>query len=207
MRPMRQRWRTSAARRMASPVTAARRMASPIAGARRRLPDSRLRMALSWLAAAALIVIVAFVVALPGADDGGTAATPAASAVASLLPISFGTALDAQSGEATALAERFAPGDTFAYSVPSTGASPAALVHVEVLREAVGGLEPVQTPAPQEVPPDASVIAFQVPADVLIAAFGEGSFRMRIYLDPAADPIAEGRFRLVAPPTSESPAP
>jgi hypothetical protein len=46
-----------------------------------------------------------------------------------------------------------------------------------------------------------------VPADVLIGAFGEGSFRMRIYVDPAAAPVAEGRFRLVAPPAGESAAP
>jgi hypothetical protein len=204
MRPMRQRWRTSAARRMASPM---RRMASPMTAARRRLPDARLRTALSWLAAAALIVAVAFVVALPGADDGNARATPAAAAMPTPLPIAFGTALDAESGEATGLTERFAPGDTFVYSVRSSDASTAELVHVEVLREAVDGLEPVQTPAPQEVPPGATVIAFQVPADVLIGAFGEGSFRMRIYVDPAAAPVAEGRFRLVAPPAGESAAP
>jgi len=205
MRPMRQRWRSSAAHRMATPIATARRMASPVVGARRRVPDSRLRTALSWLAAFALIGVVAFVVALPGTDEGQATATPTPGAGASPIAISFGTAIDPATGEATGTTDRFAPGDTFAYSLPP-GTEAAQLVHVEVLRESADGLEPVQTPAPQEVTAGAGVIAFQVPADALIAAFGEGAFVMRIYTDPAGAPIAEGRFRLVAPP-QKSPAP
>jgi hypothetical protein len=181
-------------------------MAAPMSVARRRLPDPRLRTALSWLAAAALIVVVAFVVALPGTDEGGTRATPSAAGAPTPLPIQFGTTLDAQTGDAIGLTERFAPGDTFAYSVRPTGGLDTETVHVEVLREAADGLSPVQTPAPHAVLPESGVIAFEVPADGLISAFGEGSFLMRIYLDPAEAPLAEGRFRLVAAPV-ESPAP
>jgi hypothetical protein len=46
------------------------------------------------------------------------------------------------------------------------------------------------------------VIAYNVPADELIRVFGPGMYLMRIYLDPEAPPIAEGRFELVAPASS-----
>jgi len=42
------------------------------------------------------------------------------------------------------------------------------------------------------------VIAFSVPADALLSAFGEGDFVMRIYRDSGQTLVAEGRFKLIA---------
>lgn len=157
-----------------------------------------------WVAALLLIGGIALAVRILGGNGDGVAVTPGPSGSASggePTTIRFGTALDPASGEVAADAEvsRFTDGDPFAYSVRPTDAPPPA-VHVEVVRVGGGASETVQSPTAQNLPAGASVIAFSVAATDLIAAFGPGEYVMRIYGDPAAEPIAEGRFELVSAP-------
>ena len=105
---------------------------------------------------------------------------------------------------AGARTERFADGDTFAYSVLPSGTVPPE-VYVEV--RLVGTTEAVQPPVAAQPLPDPEVIAFTVPADALLRDFGPGDYVMLIYADPAADPIAEGAFELVGPPASPAVSP
>lgn len=171
-------------------------MARPLGVAEHTLPEGRARTVVGWTAAAAVIGLMAFVVGRPIDDAGRAIATPSPSA-ATISPIAFGTSLDPQSGEVGVASDRFAAGDLFAYSVRSAAPFGGDLVYVEVLRRDGDATEAVQEPSAQKVTPGTSVIAFQVPADALLANFGSGEFVMRIYLDPTAAPIAEGTFRLV----------
>jgi hypothetical protein len=181
---MRNRWRRITGRRMARPLSG-----GP-AG-----PGPRVRVLLGWAAAAALVALIAFVVGRPSRDAGTPELSPSAAAT---LPIVFGTALDAGSGEATEVTERFAAGDLFAYSVRLADPVGRDAVKVEVLRVDGDTLTVVQAPAAQAVSADSRVIAFSVPADALLSAFGEGEFLMRIYRDAGQTPVAEGHFRLIA---------
>jgi hypothetical protein len=55
---------------------------------------------------------------------------------------------------------------------------------------------------------DGSVtIAFTVPAANLLAEFGPGEYRMRIFDNPDVAPMAEGVFVLLADPAAASAAP
>jgi hypothetical protein len=54
----------------------------------------------------------------------------------------------------------------------------------------------------QPVPAGRPAIGFTVPAANLLGAFGPGEYVMRIHLDPAADPIAQGTFVLVGEPSA-----
>lgn len=173
----------------------------------------RARMLAGWLVALLLVMGVAFTVG----RLGGEADAPAVDALASAsatgsgepLPILFGTALDAATGEVAeeARTERFGSGDLFGYSVRPAQPPVAGDIYVEVVRVAGGVRETVQEPSPQPI--DASpVIAFEVPADELLAAFGTGRYVMRLYLDPQAPPLAEGRFELIGPqPSDRTPRP
>lgn len=162
------------------------------------------RRIVGWLAAAAVFIVIAVVVGILGGNADGTPVAPGASATApasSAAPIRFGTALDATSGTVSAEAEtnRFAPGDTFAYSVDAEGTVPAA-VYVGVERTSGGAQEVVQSAAEeglQDLPDGATTIAFTVPAALLVDVFGPGEYRMTIFIDPTAAPIAEGTFVLV----------
>ena len=154
---------------------------------------------MGWLAAIVLVIGVAFVVGRLGGEAGGPEDEPTASVstTPTLLPITFGTLLTAE-GEVDPSSEtsRFAVGDTLAYSVAAEP-PPGGRVYVEVVRVADGAEEPVQTPAPQELPEERAVVGFQVPVQNLIDAFGPGAYVMRIYVSPSAGPIAEGRFELL----------
>ena len=151
-----------------------------------------------WIAAVLLIIGIAVVVRVLGGNGDGTVVTPSpsGSGVPGATAITFGTALDTATGEvaADARVNRFADGDAFAYSVAPSGAVPPA-VYVEVLEADAG--EPEQEPVDAQTLPNPEVIAFSVPAADLLAVFGPGEYVMRIYADPAADPIAEGSFELI----------
>ncbi len=170
----------------------------------------RARRIAGWIAAALLLIIIAVVFRLLGGNGDGTvvAPTPSGSTDSSTAAIRFGNAFDAASGEVATEAEtsRFAAGDTFAYSV-SPSETPAAQVYVEVVRTSGGPPETAQEPVDAQSLTDPSVIAFQVPADRLVAAFGPGQYRMLIYEDPAGDPIATGEFELVGAAVSPSTSP
>jgi hypothetical protein len=165
----------------------------------------RTRRIAGWLAAAAIIVIITVIVGVLGGNadgvtpDARATGTPAASA---RLEITFGTAIDPVTGEVAvdALTDRFAEGDTFAYSVRPALPPPQA-VYVEVRRTDDADGEVVQDVAEgqQGIAPSATVIAFAVPASNLFTAFGPGAYLMTIHLDPTDEPIAEGPFELVSP--------
>lgn len=181
---MRNRWRRLTGRRMARPLTGGPASLGP-----------RTRILLGWVAAVALVAVIAFVVGRPATDAGAPDPSPSP-ATAAALPIVFGTALDPATGEAIHPTARFVAGDLFAYSIHLAAPIGRDAVEVEVLR--VGDpLSVVQAPAAQAVSPESRVVAFSVPADALLKAFGDGEFLMRIYRDASGKPIAEGRFRLV----------
>jgi hypothetical protein len=169
----------------------------------------RARRIAGWVAAALLIGGIALAFRLLGGNGDGTEVdpTPSGSAGASMQTVTFGTALDPATGEvaADARTERFAEGDTFAYSMAPFGTMPDA-VYVEVRR--TDGQEPVvaQEPVDPQTLQNPNVIAFTVEAQFLFADFGPGEYLMLIYADPAGDPIAEGSFELVAPPESPTPS-
>jgi hypothetical protein len=165
----------------------------------------QVRTIAGWLIAIGIIVGAAFFVGRLGSPDAPAAGAGAsAEATPTVLAIAFGTAIDPATGEVAAdlRTSRFAAGDMFAYSVPP-GVAIGPTVYVEVLRIATdASAVPVQTPAPQDMQPEAVVIAFAVPADWLLRDFGPGAYVMRIYIERGAAPIAEGRFELVAPAAS-----
>ena len=78
-------------------------------------------------------------------------------------------------------------------------------VYVEVERVgggAAGVVQDAATEGMQLVPAGRPAIAFTVPTARLLEVFGPGEYAMRIHLDPAAGPIAEGTFVLVGEPTT-----
>ncbi|HSI99285.1 MAG TPA: hypothetical protein VLA59_02745 [Patescibacteria group bacterium] len=191
-----------------------RSMARRPGGEGRFTLSRRQKLIAGWLAAIAVILLIALVVRFLGGDGDGTPVVPSPSATGdstARAAITFGTGLDPTSGEVPEAARttRFADGDTFAYSVPPAGALPST-VYVEV--ERVGGGAPgiVQEADPegvQQVPPGRPSIGFTVPAANLLAVFGPGEYVMRIHLDPADEPIAEGSFVLVGEPAASPSGP
>ena len=162
-----------------------------------------------WLAVIALIALIALAVRLLGGNADGSAVLPSPSPSAGgPLPIHFGTELDPVTARVleASRTERFVAGDTFAYSVAHDAERPD-VVYVEVVRVAGEAEEVVQaiTDGEQQVPTDRPAVAFTVPADVLLTAFGPGTYRMRIFADPEATPIAEGTFELHDPAASAAP--
>lgn len=186
-----------------------RSMARRPGGEGRFTLSRRQRLIAGWLAAIALILVIAIVVRFLGGDGDGTPVVPSPSASqgeASPAAITFGTSLDTATGEVPegARVNRFAAGDTFAYTVPASGEVPST-VYVEV--ERVGGgeagvVQDAATEGMQTVPEGRQAIAFTVPTSRLLAVFGPGEYVMRIHLDPATDPIAEGSFVLVGEPAA-----
>jgi len=172
------------------------------------LSPRALRIA-GWLAVIALIALIALAVRLLGGNADGTAVLPSPSPSAGgPLPIAFGTELDPVTARVVdgSRTERFVAGDTFAYSVTPDAERPD-VVYVEVVRVGADVEQVVQSTADgqQQVPPERPAVAFTVPADALIAAFGPGTYRMRIFADPEATPIAEGSFELGVSTTSDAP--
>ena len=169
----------------------------------------RQKLIAGWLAAIGLILVIAIVVRFLGGDGDGSPVVPspsASAAGASPAAILFGTSLDATSGAVpeTARVSRFAAGDTFAYAVPADGTVPSTVyVGVERLSGGPAGLvQDAATEGMQPMPAGRPAIGFTVPAADLLDAFGPGEYRMRIHLDPAEDPIAEGTFVLVGEPAT-----
>lgn len=160
-----------------------------------------------WLVAAGLLVVLAFIVGGPAAEQGllGSHASPTPSAPIAL-PIRFGQALDPESSRAVQRTRSFQAGQTFAYSVTLAQAADSPDIFVEVERLS-GRPRVVQERSIQHITPGRRTFAFTVPSDELLAAWGAGRFEMRIYLGQGGgDPIAVGRFRLVAVPATSAEA-
>lgn len=173
-------------------------------GDRAPLRSPRGRRIAGWVAAFAVVAGIALGVRLVGGSgDGSPSASPTGSAVAGDVgSITFGTSLDPVTGlvATPSRTSRFSPGDSFAYSVADLSPPPA--IEVEVARVTDGPTEVVQTRTAQALGPGATVVAFSVPADGLLEAFGAGEFRMRIYLPDEDQPQAEGIFVLNGPSPS-----
>ena len=177
--------------------------------------DTRERRLLGWIAAIIIVIGIAIVVGVLGGNADGTPVDPGGSttpSAASPLAIAFGTELDATTWQVAAGAstDRFIESDLFAYAVPPTATAPAT-VYVEVVRTGGGVEEVVQAPVlgegDQPVPAGRPAVAFSVAATNLFSAFGPGEYRMRIFVDPAAEPLAEGTFILVGDVAPASAAP
>jgi hypothetical protein len=179
----------------------------------------RERRLLGWIVALVLVIGIAVVVGLLGGNGDGAPVAPdgtASPSAGTAAPITFGTALDDATHEVTdaSRTNRFTAGDTFAYSIAaSEGRVVPQTVYVEVERIAGGTPEVVQAASPageQSVPAGRATVSFTVPATNLLSAFGPGDYRMRIYADPTADPLAEGTFTLLSeavPSTQASSSP
>ncbi len=95
--------------------------------------------------------------------------------------------------------DSFSPGDTFAYSVDPATPPGVPNVYVAVARIESSGETEVQAPVAQALRPGTTSFGFAADATPLIAAWGEGRYVMRIYLDPFGEVYAQGRFVLVEP--------
>jgi len=177
--------------------------ARPMAAERRRGPGPRARTWLGWAAAAVGVVVVAFLVGRAGSEAGLPSPRPSPSA-AGPLAITFGTALDPASGEATHPTERFRAGDPIAYSVRLPAATGVATILVEIARLEGTQETVVQEPSTQGIDASSKVIGFTfaVPTSEVLNAWGPGDYVMRIYLPGGIDPIATGRFTLVETPVA-----
>jgi hypothetical protein len=177
--------------------------ARPMAAERRGGPGPRARTWLGWGAAALGVAVVAFLVGRAGSEAGLPSPTPSPSA-AGPLPITFGTALDPSSGEATNPTDRFRAADPIAYSVRLPAAPGVATILVEIARIEGDQETVVQEPSTQGIDASSRVIGFTfaVPTSEVLAAWGPGDYEMRIYLPGGADPIAAGQFSLVETPVA-----
>jgi hypothetical protein len=174
-----------------------------MAAERRRGPGPRARTWLSWAAAAVGVILVAFLVGRAGSEAGLPSPTPSPSA-AGPLPITFGTALDPDSGEAINPTDRFRASDPIAYSVRLPAAPGVETILVEIVRFEGDGETVLQEPSSQGIVASSSLIRFQfaVPTSELLTAWGPGDYGMRIYLPGQADPVAAGGFTLVETPVA-----
>jgi hypothetical protein len=181
---------------MATRRSHARRLEAARRSARRSLQGSSV---LGWLAAGAILVVLAFVVGGPAAEQGVLGGTPRPSA-APPLAIRFGLGLDPESNRATQRTRRFRSGDPFAYSVTLPRRPATRDIWVEVARLDGGRRVVVQERSLQHIMPKARTFAFRVLTDDLLTAWGAGDYEMRIFLGEDDDPVAIGLFTLIASP-------
>ncbi len=164
------------------------------------------------MVAVVLVIGIAVVVGLLGGDaDGVPAGGGSSPSATTALEIAFGTAIDPGTGEVAldGRTTRFASPDTFAYSVRPAGTVPAT-IFVEVERTGGGTPEVVQSTGEdgrQPIARGSTTIAFTVPAADLLAVFGPGEYRMRMFENPSDPPFAQGAFILVGDPVPTSGAP
>lgn len=156
-----------------------------------------------WLVAGALLVVLAFIVGGPAAEQGllGNRSSPTASPAAGL-PIRFGSALAPRSNRAVRPVGAYYPGQEFAYSVTLREPPTTSTIFVEV-RRISGQPRVVQERSIQHITAGRRTFAFTVPTDDLLAAWGAGRFEMQIFLGQESVPVATGRFRLVAAASAE----
>ena len=155
---------------------------------------------LGWVAAAAGIAAVAFLVGRAGSEVELASPTPSPSQAP--LTIVFGTALDDQSGEAIQPTDRVRAGEAFAYSVRLAAAPAVDAVYVEITRVDGESRTVVQRRSRQGIVGGSGVIAFKVDATKLLNAWGEGSYTMAMYLPAGTRPFATGSFMLVETPVA-----
>ncbi len=184
---------------MATRRSRAQRLQAAPRSARRSLQNSTL---LGWLVAGGLLVALAFVVGRPAAEQGILGGTPSPSQP-SPLPIRFGQALDPDTNRAIQRTRRYRNGDRFAYSVTLASPPGTTDIFVKITRLGEGRGTVVQPRSVQHILPNVRTFAFTVRADDLLAAWGAGSYEMRVFLRDGDVPLAVGRFMLIAAPRSK----
>lgn len=182
---------------MATRRIQARRPQTARRSARRSLVSAGL---LGWVAAGAVLLGFAFVIGGPAAEQGVLSGTPSPSQAPAPLPIRFGTGLDPDTNRAVNRTRRFRSSDQFAYSVTLPRRANTEDIFVEIARLEDAGRVVVQEPALQHILPELRTFAFQVRTDDLLAAWGAGSYEMRIFLEEGDEPLAIGEFTLIATP-------
>jgi hypothetical protein len=183
---------------MATRQSHARRLQAARRSARRSLGSASL---LGWLASGAVLVGLALVIGGPAAEQGVRGGSPSPSHAAAL-PIQFGTALDPDTNRAINRTRRFRNGDPFAYSVTLGHRANTADIYVEIARLDEDSRVVVQERALQHILPELRTFAFRVRTDDLLAAWGAGSYEMRIFLESDDEqPLATGEFTLIASPS------
>lgn len=148
---------------------------------------------------------LASVVVRPSTSSAPTlAATPAPAAKpTAALPgtVAFGTGLDRTTRQVVTPTDMFTPGSTFAHSVSVKQPFGVTQIYEQVARLGSGGTETV-VQAPTDglnVRPMWTVAGYAIQANVLIQAWGPGTYRMRVYLSPGGkDLIATGTFKLAS---------
>ena len=195
--------RRSQARRLQAAQRSTRR--SLQAGRRATRRSLQTNPLVGWAVAGALLVVLAFIVGGPAAEQGllGSRSSPTPSAPAAL-PIRFGLALDPSTDRAVHRVRRFHAGQAFAYSVTLAAPATTSTIFVEVERLSGSAPRIVQERSIQRITPGRRTFAFSVPTANLLAAWGAGRFEMRIFLGQETMPTAIGRFRLAA---DEGPSP
>lgn len=156
---------------------------------------------LGWVAAGIVLLALAFVIGGPAAEQGVLGGTPSPSQPTAPLVIQFGTGLDPETNRAVNRTRRFRSSDPFAYSVTLASRANTADIFVEVTRLEDGDRIVVQERALQHILPELRTFAFQVRTEDLLAAWGAGSYEMRIFLDGGKEPLAIGEFTLIATPS------
>jgi hypothetical protein len=183
---------------MATRRSHARRLQAASRSARRSLGGAGL---LGWVVAGGALLALAFVIGGPATERGVLGGTPAPSQAPAALRISFGTALDPDNNRAINRTRRFRSGDPFAYSVTLDHRAGTADIYVEIRRLEEGSRVVVQERSVQHILPELRTFAFRVRTEDLLAAWGAGSYEMRIFLKPGdVEPLAIGEFTLIAPP-------
>jgi hypothetical protein len=184
---------------MATRRSHARRLQAARRSVGRSLGSGRL---LGWIAAGAALIGLAFVIGRPAIEQGVLGGTPSPTPIPAL-PIRFGTALDPDTNRAIHRTRRFRSGDPFAYSVTLAHRAGTEDIYVEITR--LGDATPVvvQERSVQHILPELRTFAFRVRTDDLLAAWGAGSYEMRIYLKrDDKRPLATGEFTLIAAPSA-----
>ncbi len=115
------------------------------------------------------------------------------------LPITFGRALDPDTYLVTDATNRFEPGDPFAYSVNPPVHPGVPNVYVAISTFQAGSEVVLQPPSAVRLLPEPVSFGYETTTSDLIQLFGYGRFTMKMYLDPAGEVYAQGRFEVVEP--------
>lgn len=183
---------------MASPAEAATERQRPARQAGRGEP--RRATLLGWLAAAGVLLALAVVVGGPRVDAGDV--QPSGSAEQEVAAITFGTGRDPSTGQLVGTGGTFEAGGSFVYRLELDEPIGVATVWVEVTRTDPAPGAVVQEPSPLAADQASPRVEFEVPLDSLLAAWGPGSYEMRIYRERQGALIGQGRFTLAMPQAS-----
>lgn len=107
--------------------------------------------------------------------------------------IVFGTAVDANDQTINPV-ETFTPGQTFAHTVTVPQPWGGRVIREQIVRINADGSETEVESADLEVVPDLNYATYDVPVDNLFAAWGPGTYELRVIVSDEV--VAAGRFTL-----------